>query len=140
MRHKRRIKLGVNTPKHINFSDGKVVFFKMQKSSKAIQAKVELKVKRTAITSLNNYYLNKINVPFWRTIQGKNFNNEQLVLALFKDMYTESSNPLWEKIKPWGWEHPQVLFITTAKSSLLLLVGARKHIKLGVRADWKVGG
>jgi len=39
----------------------------MPKSYKAIQAKVELKVKRTTITSLNNY-LNKINVPLWGTI------------------------------------------------------------------------
>jgi len=91
-------------PKHTNFSDGKVVFFKMPKSYKAIQAKVELKVKRTTIPSLNNYNRNKINVPIWGTIQGKNFNNEQLILALFKDMYTVGYNPLWEKTTLWGWE------------------------------------
>lgn len=71
----------------------------MPKSYKAIKAKVELKVKRATITSLNNY-LNKINVPLWGTIQGKNF-IEQLILTLFKDMYAVGYNRLWEKTKLW---------------------------------------
>jgi len=66
----------------------------MPKSYKAIQAKVELKVKQTTITSLN-----KVNVPLWDTIQGKNFTHKQLILTLTQDMYVVGYNRLWEKTK-----------------------------------------
>ena len=95
-----------------------------------IQAKDELKVKRTTITC------HKINVPLWGTIQGKYFTHEQLILTLCKDMYVVGYNRLWGKTKLWVGIAASSLRHNIKVIRLAAAGWARKQIKLGVSPDW----